>query len=125
MRQGKIILEASHRASPPHRTCPPLPIAGDEAVELPLAPLARLGNFLVNSNGRSSREAGSPIASENAAQSMEHGAVRITYPPDLPPEQIDSLRDLPRQQSYILVSPFPDLPSPVVVSAWGRQLHLD
>ena len=56
---------------------------------------------------------------------MEHGAVWITYHPDLPPEQVEVLRDLARFQTYILVSPYPGLPSPVVASAWGVQLKLE
>ena len=28
-------------------------------------------------------------------------------------------------QTYILVSPYPDLPSPVVASAWGKQVSLE
>jgi hypothetical protein len=66
-----------------------------------------------------------PIANENAVHSLEHGAVWITYAPDLPEEQIAALRDLAAQQSYILVSPMDDLPSPVVASAWNRQVTLD
>ena len=66
-----------------------------------------------------------PIANENAVHSLEHGAVWITYAPDLPEEQIATLRYLAAQQSYILVSPMDDLPSPVVASAWNRQVTLD
>lgn len=66
-----------------------------------------------------------PIADENAVHSMEHGAVWITYRPDLPGEQVAALRRLAEARSYILVSPYPDLPAPVVASAWGEQLRLD
>jgi hypothetical protein len=65
-----------------------------------------------------------PIASETAIHSLEHGAVWITYQPNLPNEQIGVLRDLARQP-FVLVSPFPDLPIPMVASACGRQLRLD
>lgn len=66
----------------------------------------------------------SPVRSENAVHSMEHGAVWITYQPDLPKGQVDKLRDLAHGQTYVLVSPYPDLPSPVVASAWGKQVKL-
>jgi hypothetical protein len=66
-----------------------------------------------------------PIRNETAVHSLEHGAIWITYAPDLPQDQIATLQDLAAQQSYILVSPMDDLPSPVVASAWGRQLQLD
>jgi hypothetical protein len=65
-----------------------------------------------------------PIANEHAVHSLEHGAVWITYHPDLPKAQIERLRQLAHHHTYILVSPLSDLPAPVVVSAWGHQLHL-
>ncbi len=65
-----------------------------------------------------------PVRNENAVHSLEHGAVWVTYRPDLAQDQIDRLRDLARQD-YLLVSPYPDLPSPVVASAWNNQLALD
>ena len=66
-----------------------------------------------------------PITDENAVHSLEHGAVWITYSPDLPQDQVDQLRALAQSQSYTLVSPYSDLPSPVVASAWGKQLQLE
>jgi putative peptide zinc metalloprotease protein len=66
-----------------------------------------------------------PILNEAAVHSLEHGAVWITYRPDLSREQVESLADVARGQTHLLASPFPDLPAPVVVSAWGRQLQLD
>jgi hypothetical protein len=65
-----------------------------------------------------------PIANEHGVHSMEHGAVWITYRPDLAPSQVAALRTLARRQSYVLVSPYPDLPAPVVASAWNRQLRV-
>jgi hypothetical protein len=66
-----------------------------------------------------------PVGNENAVHSLEHGAIWITYQPDLPADQVDILRDLAEQSDYILVSPYPDLPAPVVATAWGKQLRLD
>lgn len=65
-----------------------------------------------------------PILNEHAVHSMEHGAVWITYRPDLPKDEIDTLRALAEGQPYVLVSPYANLPAPVVASAWGRQLRL-
>jgi putative peptide zinc metalloprotease protein len=65
-----------------------------------------------------------PIANENGVHSLEHGAVWITYRPDLAHGQVASLRRLARNEHYVLVSPYSDLPSPVVASAWGRQARL-
>ncbi len=65
-----------------------------------------------------------PIVTEQGVHSMEHGAVWITYSPDLPVQQVAVLRDLAKSPTYVLVSPFPGLPAPVVASAWGAQLEL-
>jgi putative peptide zinc metalloprotease protein len=65
-----------------------------------------------------------PIRNEHGVHSLEHGAVWVTYRPDLASHQIDVLRDLAHQQRYVLVSAYPKLPSEVVASAWGHQLRL-
>jgi hypothetical protein len=66
-----------------------------------------------------------PVHDENAVHSLEHGAVWITYSPDLPQDEVEHLRDLAENESYLLVSPRENLPSPVVASAWGKQLTLE
>lgn len=66
-----------------------------------------------------------PVKNENAVHSLEHGAVWITYQPDLPQDAVNRLRDLTRGQTHVLVSPYPNLPSPIVASAWGLQLPVN
>jgi hypothetical protein len=66
-----------------------------------------------------------PVIEEHAVHSLEHGAVWITYDPDLPQDQVDVLTEQAASNNYILVSPREDLPSPVVMSAWGLQLQLE
>ncbi len=66
-----------------------------------------------------------PVANEAGVHSLEHGAIWITYQPDLPVEQVATLRNLAESQSFILVSPLEGIPSPVVASAWGRQIQLE
>ena len=66
-----------------------------------------------------------PVQDEAAVHSLEHGAVWITHSPDLPAEQVAELEELASENSYLLVSPREDLPSEVVLSAWGAQLQLD
>lgn len=66
-----------------------------------------------------------PVASANAVHSLEHGAVWVTYRPDLPADQVATLVGLLDGRAYTLLSPFPDLASPVVLTAWGIQLELD
>jgi hypothetical protein len=65
-----------------------------------------------------------PVRNENAVHSMEHGAVWITYRPALPQDQVEKIKSL-AQKTYVLASAYPDLPSPVVASAWGKQLKPD
>lgn len=66
------------------------------------------------------------VPNENAVHSLEHGAIWITYRPDLPREQIDLLAALARSRRDVLVSLWEEgLPSPLVATAWGRQLRLE
>jgi len=66
-----------------------------------------------------------PQQNENAVHSLEHGAVWVTYDPDaLSDDEIATLRDsIP--STYMLLTPYPDLPAPVVASAWANQVQLD
>jgi hypothetical protein len=65
-----------------------------------------------------------PVPNENAVHSLEHGAVWITYQPTLPQASVDQLRGLVRGHDHLLLSPFPNLPAPIVASGWGVQLQL-
>lgn len=65
-----------------------------------------------------------PVANENAVHSMEHGAVWITYRPDLPSDQVDELKSDVQGETYTVLSPYEGLPAPVVLSAWNHQLQL-
>jgi hypothetical protein len=64
------------------------------------------------------------IMVERGVHSMEHGAVWITYAPDLAANQVEVLKTLQAGGKEVLVSPFEGLPSPIVASAWGKQLQL-
>jgi hypothetical protein len=66
-----------------------------------------------------------PQQNENAVHSLEHGAVWVTYDPEQVDEAgVEALRDsLP--STYIILSPYPGLPAPVVASAWANQVQLD
>ncbi len=66
-----------------------------------------------------------PIAPEHALHSLEHGAVWITYQPSLPQDQVNELANTVGGDPYLLMSPLPDQESPVILSAWGRQLKLE
>lgn len=65
-----------------------------------------------------------PVPNENAVHDLEHGAVWITY--DANKVKGDDLAKLRSSvpSTYITMSPFAGLPSPVVASAWGAQVQL-
>ncbi len=65
-----------------------------------------------------------PVRNENAVHDLEHGAVWITYRPDLSKSEVGDLTKFATGQTYLVLSPYPGLPVPVVVSAWGKQLRL-
>lgn len=65
------------------------------------------------------------IPAERGVHSMEHGAVWVTYRPDLPKQDVAKLRELAQAQTRLLVSRWDDgLPAPVVASAWGHQIYV-
>jgi hypothetical protein len=67
-----------------------------------------------------------PVPNEKGVHSLEHGAIWITYRPDLPQAEIDTLATLARSRNLVLVSRWDSgLPAPIVLTAWGRQLRLD
>lgn len=66
-----------------------------------------------------------PITYENAVDTLEHGAIWITYQPDLPGEEVQKLQTLTQQSGYRLLSPFLGLPSPIVASAKGYQIQFE
>jgi hypothetical protein len=66
-----------------------------------------------------------PVRPEHAIHSLEHGAVWITYHPDLPENQVDQLQNMVRGQRFILLSPYPDQDEPIALTAWGLQLTVE
>lgn len=65
-----------------------------------------------------------PLMNEHAVHSLEHGAVWITYQPDLAADQVKVLQDMTLRGSHRLVSPYPGIDSPIIATAWGYQLRL-
>jgi hypothetical protein len=65
-----------------------------------------------------------PVPNENAVHALEHGAVWITYSPDLSDADLDRLKAV-TPDSYAVLSPYEGLDSPIAISAWGAQLKVD
>ncbi|MCE9621375.1 MAG: DUF3105 domain-containing protein [Actinomycetia bacterium] len=62
---------------------------------------------------------------ERGVHSMEHGAVWITFDPVLAAPDVAVLAQFAENGNEVLVSPFTGLPSPIVASAWGKQLLIE
>jgi Protein of unknown function (DUF3105) len=62
---------------------------------------------------------------ELVVHDLEHGAIWIAFDPGLDDTQLETLRDLVAQQAKVIATPVDGLTSPLVVSAWARQLPLD
>ncbi|AOT04681.1 DUF3105 domain-containing protein [Arthrobacter sp. U41] len=65
-----------------------------------------------------------PVSEQRAVHSLEHGAVWLTYKPDLPAAEITKLTDLAKAEPYLLLSPDNDQSTPVTATAWGTRLDL-
>lgn len=65
-----------------------------------------------------------PVPNENAVHSLEHGAVWVTYDPNISGAELAALKaELP--STYIILSPFDGIPSPIVLSGWNSQLKVN
>jgi hypothetical protein len=62
------------------------------------------------------------IANEHAVHSLEHGAVWVTYRPDLPAGEIKALAGLVQGDPYRMLSPYPGQKAPISLQAWARQV---
>lgn len=65
------------------------------------------------------------IPEEMAVHSLEHGAVWVTYRPDLPAADIGKIKEKIKKSGNTFSSPYPGLSSPIALSSWGNQLKLD
>jgi hypothetical protein len=66
-----------------------------------------------------------PIRPENAVHSLEHGAVWITYDPDLAgPEDVDVLTALVTGRPGLMLSPYPGQGVAVSLQAWDHQVQV-
>ena len=65
-----------------------------------------------------------PIEDRHAVHSMDHGVVWITYRPDLPEQQIESLRPYGKE-NYVIASPYLGQDAPVIATSWRVRLELN
>ncbi|MCQ6273311.1 DUF3105 domain-containing protein [Pseudarthrobacter sp. R1] len=65
-----------------------------------------------------------PVEQTRAVHSLEHGALWLSYRPDLGEDKIAELTAVAQAQPYLLLSPVPGQEAPIVATAWGKQLAL-
>jgi hypothetical protein len=65
------------------------------------------------------------IAPEHALHSLEHGAVWVTYTPEVDSDEVEDLAAKVAGDPYLLMSPVAEQEAPIMVTAWARQLSLD
>ncbi len=67
-----------------------------------------------------------PIPNEVQVHDLEHGVVMVQYRPGLDQAQVQALTTLGRSySSHVIVAPYPDLKTPVAVTAWTKLMPLD
>jgi hypothetical protein len=67
-----------------------------------------------------------PVRNEHMVHALEHGAVWIAYDPDgVAGADLTALTRRVEGVPYMMLSPYPGLPSPVSLQSWGHQLALD
>jgi hypothetical protein len=66
-----------------------------------------------------------PLKNEHAVHSLEHGAVWITYRSGLDAASITKLEGKVKNSNYTMMSPYPDQPGKIMLSAWDHQLTVD
>lgn len=64
-----------------------------------------------------------PVTNERAVHALEHGAVWISYRPDVTTSTVSSLES--RLTNYSLLSPVPEQDAPIKLTAWGNQLSVE
>jgi hypothetical protein len=68
-----------------------------------------------------------PVVDEQVVHTLEHGAVWLSYAPDLPPADVEAIHELVRQNDKVVAAPYEGLErgEAVVATAWARQLRLE
>ena len=66
-----------------------------------------------------------PVVNELAVHTLEHGAVWITYRPDIDVAGVALLNEILSGEDKVLLSPHPNQTASVVATAWARRLELE
>ena len=66
-----------------------------------------------------------PVKDTVAVHSLEHGAVWIAYRDDIDATTLASIKSRVEAETHLLASPYPNLPSPLVLTAWERYMPVN
>ena len=67
-----------------------------------------------------------PLSDAHVVHSLEHGAVWITYQPAaLDAAQVALLADAAARNDFVIVSPYPEQPATISLTAWNHQLDVE
>jgi hypothetical protein len=68
-----------------------------------------------------------PVREENVGHSLEHGAVWLSFAPDLSADDVAVIEQLVNDNDEVLAAPYEDLEPgvAVVATSWARQLTLE
>jgi Protein of unknown function (DUF3105) len=67
-----------------------------------------------------------PVPDGLSVHAMEHGHVIVHHARGIPADELANLRRLARRYSRdVVLAPYPNLPSPIALTAWGRIETLD
>lgn len=65
------------------------------------------------------------LRDEVVVHSLEHGAVWVTYRAGIDSPMLEAIGAATASESYLLASPYENQESPLVLTAWGRQVEVD
>jgi Protein of unknown function (DUF3105) len=66
-----------------------------------------------------------PVENELAVAALATGAIWIAYNPSISDQNLEDLKLFGEGKIDILMAPYPDLPRPLIITAWGFQLYPD
>ena len=66
-----------------------------------------------------------PVQNQTAVHSLEHGAVWVSYQPEIEPAVVQTIAARLEAEPFALVAPYPGLQNRIVLTAWTRQLAVD
>lgn len=66
-----------------------------------------------------------PVENERAVAALATGAVWIAYDPAISERDLEELKVFGEGNQDVFMAPYPNLPQPLVVTAWGVQLYPD